>query len=171
VIAEYDVFITPDLEEQIYLLQYPNRLRDDPYNASRGNAPLEMRLKPNAGFVEVDIPLNVVEYFDKLKGIKFGEALRKAKEDGQNAFGVAAGFERMPIPPSAAGRDGHEDALADQNLENLMQRFEDANDRGHVMNKQTLGGQILRRDVGDPMYMLGAFRGSELPLRNAYHSS
>lgn len=163
-VAEYDVFITTDLTEELYLLQYPNRAREEPYNAASHNAPMNIRMKPKAGFIEVEVPLNVKNHFDKYKGIKFGEALRKAKEDGQSSFGVAAGFDKMPAPPRVAGGTAQIDDFSDHAFDHLLQKFEDANDKGHVMNKQTLGGQVSKREPGDPMYMLGAFRGKELHL-------
>jgi DNA-directed RNA polymerase-3 subunit RPC5 len=176
VIAEYDVFTTPDLAEQTYLLQYLNRAKEQPYNESHGMQPLELRVKQNSGFIEVDVPTNVHYNYNRLNGVRWGESLRKAKEEGQNAFGVTAGFER-PHPRSNLARGGAArggasrgaprarasetaDDGPDEELEEFLNRFDDANDKGHVLNKQTLGGQILKQEDGEPKYMVGAFRGS-----------
>ncbi|KAK7703505.1 hypothetical protein SLS57_010944 [Botryosphaeria dothidea] len=170
VIAEYDVFITPELEEQIYLLQYPNRGRDQPYNERYNSKPVEVRMKPKTGFIEVDVPMNVHGNYDKRKGVKWGEAMRRAQDNGESAFGLAAGFSglaKAAVPPrtGAAGRADIQDMeLEEDSVEQLLQRFDDANDKGHVLNKQTLGGQIMKDETGKPIYMLGSYRGKELHL-------
>ncbi|KAF2141909.1 uncharacterized protein K452DRAFT_326929 [Aplosporella prunicola CBS 121167] len=170
VTAEYDVYITPELQEQIFLLQYPNRGRDQPYNDRNNSRPVEMRMKPEAGFIEVDVPMNVHANYDKRKGVMWGEAMRKSQENGESAFGLAAGFSglsRTAVPTKTApqGRaDIQNQELEEDTVEQLLTKFEDANDKGHVMNKQTLGGQILKDETGKPIYMLGAFRGKELHL-------
>ncbi|EOD48254.1 putative dna-directed rna polymerase iii complex subunit rpc37 protein [Neofusicoccum parvum UCRNP2] len=171
VTAEYDVFITPELEEQIYLLQYPNRGRDQPYNERYNSKPVEVRMKPNTGFIEVDVPMNVHANYDKRKGVKWGEAMRKAQDGGESAFGLAAGFSGLAknaVPAragAAASRADIQDMeLEEDSVEQLLQRFDDANDKGHVLNKQTLGGQIMKDETGKPIYMLGTYRGQELHL-------
>jgi DNA-directed RNA polymerase III subunit RPC5 len=127
-----------------------------------------MRLKPNAGFIEVDVPLDIDDSFEKRRGVKWGEALRKAKEDGQNAFGATAGFEKLPGPAAGSVR-GRNGIVVDEEREvdSMLENFDDANQKGHVLNKQTLGGQVLKHEAGQPMYMVGAFRGSKL-LSNNY---
>ncbi|KAF2803147.1 uncharacterized protein BDZ99DRAFT_468486 [Mytilinidion resinicola] len=187
VIAEYDVFLTPDLEEETYLLQYLNRAKEQPYNERHDMCPLELRMKQESGFIEVDVPVNVHMNFNRLNGVKWGESLRKAKEDGQTAFGVTAGFERPQVRTglargglarggargggTARGRTAtaepakeKKDDDEDEELKELLYRFDDANEKGHVLNKQTLGGQILKQEEGEPKYMVGAFRGKELHL-------
>ncbi|KAL1643750.1 hypothetical protein SLS58_004766 [Diplodia intermedia] len=170
VLAEYDVFITPELEEQIYLLQYPNRGRDQPYNERSNSKPLEVRMKPNTGFIEVDVPVNVHGNYDKRKGVKWGEAMRMAQDNGESAFGLAAGFSGLAkgaVPPRAGASsraDIQDMVLEEDSMEQLLQRFDDANDKGHVLNKQTIGGQIMKDETGKPIYMLGTYRGRELHL-------
>lgn len=170
VLAEYDVFITPELEEQIYLLQYPNRGRDQPYNERNNSKPVEVRMKPSTGFIEVDVPVNVHGNYDKRKGVKWGEAMRMAQDNGESAFGLAAGFSGLAkgaVPPRAAASsraDIQDMEVEEDSVEQLLQRFDDANDKGHVMNKQTLGGQIMKEETGKPIYMLGTYRGKELHL-------
>lgn len=127
-----------------------------------------MRIKPKSGFIEVDVPMNVHANFDKTKGIRWGEALRKAKEEGAVGYGLAAGFNsrsgnaRAGWPARGGGgvtRD--DDESEDEAFEKLLKDFDNSNDKGHVMNTQILGGQILKGEMGKPVYMLGAFRGSK----------
>ncbi|KAE9973061.1 hypothetical protein BLS_003772 [Venturia inaequalis] len=141
VIAEYNVYITPELEEQVYLLQFPNRDRQQPYNSRTGAQPVEMRMKPKTNFMELDIATNVASNFDKSKGMLWGSAMKTANESG------AAGFGKKARDPGQAhvGKTRSE-------------RFDDANEAGKVLNKQTLGGQIVLPAEGKPMYMLGTFR-------------
>ncbi|KAF2645642.1 hypothetical protein P280DRAFT_388755 [Massarina eburnea CBS 473.64] len=170
VVAEYDVFITPEMEEQLYVLQYLNRPPDDPFTQATGSKPDSLRLKQHSGFLEVDVPLNVHQHFNRQMGVQWGEALRKTKQFGQKAYGIASGFERtMPRlnRPGAAAADGQAapaTATNDDNYEEYVENFEDANEKGHVLNMQTFGGQIQHNDAKGPTYMLGTFRKNELHL-------
>jgi DNA-directed RNA polymerase-3 subunit RPC5 len=95
--------------------------------------------------------------------------MRKTKGFGQKAFGIASGFERtMPRASNRAG--GGEGTPAapiapedDDNIEEYVNHFEDANEKGHVLNKQTFGGQITNDNGKGPSYMLGTFRDSRSP--------
>lgn len=161
-LAEYDVYITPGLAEQIYLLQYPIRNREQPYNERNGARPMEMRIKPEAGFVEMDIGMNTSANFNKYQGLVWGEAMRKAQTVGNSTFGAAAGFAPGTVPKGGRGtaqRGG--DALPEQSIDANLARFSDAVNKNYVFQKQTLGGQIIQDETGNPNYMLGAFRGSE----------
>lgn len=162
VTAEYDVFITPDLIEKLYLLQYPNRNKHQPYSDAHGTKILEMRIKPDSGFMEMDTALNTGLHFDKLKGLQWGDAIRSAKSEGPNAFGMAGGFQpafkNFRTNPDAQRDDDQNDG---EQTNSRLGNFETAVNNGHVMNKQTLGGQIIWHQPGMPIYMLGAFRGSE----------
>ena len=161
VVAEYDVFITPELSEQIYLLQYPNRVREKPYNERTNSKPMEMRIKPKSGFMELDLAIKTNATFDKIKGVTWGEALRTAKESGTNAFGLASGFGKGVRTNELVAQERVQIVArtGDDRIERLVSRFDESNAQGHVMNKQTLGGQIIQPEEGRPMYMLGAFRG------------
>lgn len=167
VIAEYDIFITPDLQEQIYLLQFLNRAPDQPFSQLTRCSPTEMRIKDSSGFIEVDVPVNVHQSFNKPMGVKWGEAIRKTKEQGQKAWGISGGFERVPPPrqlpsnraggtASAATPGPH--ANEDDDIDDYLRNFDDANEKGHVLNSQTLGGQLMKDDSVVAKYMIGTFR-------------
>ncbi|KAF2458906.1 Sin-like protein conserved region-domain-containing protein [Lineolata rhizophorae] len=189
-----------DNNHQIYLFQYPNRPRDQPYKHSNGSAPLELRLKPCSGFVELDVPIDTAAHFDRRRAVVWGEALRCAAGGGggggggvggegpagagQASFGLAAGFS-LPLGFNAgAGRPGGRgggavgpvggrggaagevagDEVNEDMIEELLDNFPAANRQGRVLNRQTLGGQIVTDEPDKPVYMLGAFRGKELHL-------
>ncbi|RAR08265.1 dna-directed rna polymerase iii complex subunit rpc37 [Stemphylium lycopersici] len=173
VVAEYDVYITPEVaEQQLYVLQYLNRPPDQPFTKATDSQPSELRIKKDSGFIEVDVPVNIHRNYNRVAGVRWGEAMRKTKGFGQKAFGIASGFERtMPRStnrPGAAGEGAPAAAPVtaddDDNIEEYVTHFEDANEKGHVLNMQTFGGQILPDDGKGPSYMLGTFRDNELHL-------
>lgn len=160
VIAEYNVFITPRQLEQIYLLQYPNRNRSQAYNDRNGARPTDFRLKPQAGFMEMDIGMNPSANFNKFQSLVWGEAIRKAKGNGGNGtFGAAAGFA-----PTKGGKGRGKQENGEMSVDQGLARFQEAVNRDAVFQKQTLGGQILQDEAGNPNYMLGAFRGGKFCL-------
>jgi DNA-directed RNA polymerase-3 subunit RPC5 len=165
VVAEYDVYITPETEaQQLYVLQYLNRPPDQPFTKATQSEPAELRLKKESGFVEVDVPIDIHHNYNRPAGVRWGESLRKTRGFGQRAFGIASGFERtMPRATNRAGGEGAPAAptavdVDDDNLEEYVTHFEDANEKGHVLNSQTFGGQIIKDEGKGPSYMLGTFR-------------
>jgi DNA-directed RNA polymerase III subunit RPC5 len=163
IVAEYDVYITPENDEHIYLLQYPNRERDMPYNARNQSAPTEMRIKPRTGFMEVDVDFGISHrFFEKTRGVTWGDAMKTAKEGGLNAFGVASGFGKGGRTNEIfAAERAQLQATNEEKIDNMVSNFEETAERGSVLDRQTFGGQIVRPEPRQPTYMLGAFRGSE----------
>lgn len=167
VVAEYDIYITPETaQQQLYVFQYLNRPPDQPFTKATESQPSEVRIKPESGFVEVDVPIDIRQNYNRTAGVRWGEAMRKTKGFGQKAFGIASGFERTM--PRTASRPGANDGAPpapvatqdDDNIEEYVTHFEDANEKGHVLNTQTFGGQIMNDDGKGPSYMLGTFRDS-----------
>jgi len=170
VTAEYDVYITPGLQEQIYLVQYPNRVRERPYNIRSGAAPEGMRIKPESGYLETDVRLNTGYNFNKYQGLKWGDALSTARElqNETSTFGAAAGFQGARARRAQVPLKDRADRELD--ISNDMMGFHESEAQNKVMHTQTLGGQIIKHDSTSeasgsrPMYFIGAFRGSELHL-------
>ena len=127
---------------------------------------MEMRIKPQAGFIEMDIGMNTSTNFNKYQGLVWGEAMRKSQANGTSTFGAAAGFAPTGAAPEGRGRGGGAggDTATGESIDSNLARFNDAVNRNVVHNKQTLGGQIIQDEHGNPNYMLGAFRGNELHL-------
>lgn len=168
VVAEYDVYITEEMKEQMYLLQYLNRNPQLSFTKKHQSRPSEVRIKEKSGFVEVDVPINLQEGYNRRAGVVWGESLRKTKHHGQKAFGLAAGFKHVDPPrlrgvaSEAATPDSQPGFLVgDDNLDEYIENLEDANEKGHVLSTRTYGGQIMPDHETSPSYMVGAFRGSK----------
>ena len=155
--AEYDIYITPQMaaSASLYLLQFPTREREQPYNDAHDNAPLELRLKPKSGFLEMEVPLNHALNFDTGKAQTWGSALAKTKSDGGHSYGLAGGFVQPAALRGAGAKAGGKGKAAQRDNQ------DDEESGDHMMASQTLGGQIIKDDRGRPNYMIGAFRGGK----------
>lgn len=167
VVAEYDVFFSEELAEKVMLFQYPNRDRAQPLTEANHAKPLGLRMKPKAGMVEVDVPMNLYENFNREKAVRWGEAIRKSTaEKAGGSHGLAGGFGiGAALGSSNAGGSGPGRGLLGGNEQNLTQEmllanFANANAHGHVLNKQTLAGQIELVTDEQPVYMIGVFHKS-----------
>ena len=154
ILQEYKLFVNSNTNMRTLLIQYPTA--DHLYCDENGNKPIELRIKPKCGLVEVDIPLNIHAGFDKEKGIQYGEALRKSRVLQQGgSYGLAGGMGIGSQPTK-------DDRVANQpegpSMEKMLENFDDANNKGHVMNKITLGGKIEPFKEGDPIYMVATFK-------------
>ena len=154
--AQYKMYINKS-EKHHMVLQYPNRDRSQPYSEATGQKPIELRIKPKCGLVEIDVPLNLHTNFDKAKGIEYGEAMRKSKVlQGGGSYGMAGGLGIASQVRSS--KNEARASAAEPSQEALLENFSDSNNKGHVMNKITLSGQINPYKEGDPQYFLGVFR-------------
>jgi len=123
-----------------------------------------MRIKPNAGMVELDVPMDVWHNYDKGKGVTWGEAMKKSNSSkGGGSHGLPGGFGIGGAQPGGRGRNrGIEDREADQ--QRVLDDYKGAVEREQVLVKQTLGGQSVLNEESTPQYMIGTFRkGISLP--------
>ena len=161
-VGEYDIYLNQP-EKRLMLLQYPNRDIGQPYSDRIGLKPLELRIKPKCGLVEVDIPMILHSNFDKDKGIQYGQAMRNSRilQEG-GSYGLAGGLRAGLLAARLRlSNQEHNRTSEEPSHETLLENFEDADNKGHVMNKLTLGGRIVPWEDGDPIYFLGVFKGSE----------
>ena len=172
-LAEYDVYLTPEQEEQLFLLQYINRPGDQPFNRTFNSKPSAMRIKKQAGFVEVDVPINLHVGYNKIAGVRWGEALRKSKANGQKAWGFAGGFEHAKPPrpppkgPNAPPPPPEPTELEEMAMmEDYVRNIDDAAEKGHVLTTQTLGGRIPTETHTNANYMVATFRDSTSSLED-----
>lgn len=166
--ASYEVFVKPHLSanKQMYVLQFPNRDARQNYSKKNASEPLKMRIKPNAGMVELDVPMDVRNNYDQRKGATWGGAMKKSAETkGAGSHGLPGGFGIGGVPPGGRGRGarGIEDVQALQ--DEILANFENAIQREQVLTKQTLGGQAISNDETTPQYMIGTFLNGKSNLR------
>jgi DNA-directed RNA polymerase-3 subunit RPC5 len=155
---------------QFYVLQYPTRDKNKPYDAAHGSTPLELRVKPKAGMVEVDVPTDVHQNYDRAKGIKWGEALKKSEmAKGGGSHGLPGGFGIGGSAPAARGR-GRGEAEEAEHQDRLLKNYDQAVEDGHVLRKQTLGGQFLPKTANSPVYMVGTFVAGMLLSSRCYQT-
>ncbi|KAL1952640.1 hypothetical protein VTO42DRAFT_4579 [Malbranchea cinnamomea] len=169
IIASYDILIT-DAQIRRFLLQYPDRQAEQPYNDATMQKPTELRLKPKTGLVEVDIPINTRINYDERKGIRYGNALRKSNIVQQGGtHGIAGGFNTIGVPARARMEEVISKTKGDEYGDDIYDEdqllLEDEDKKAAViMGHQTLGGRVKAPVDGDPIYMLGAFKENQLHL-------
>ncbi|KAF4995822.1 hypothetical protein FGRMN_4884 [Fusarium graminum] len=153
VTATYNVFINPALPlgRRLLVLQHPNRTDDAPRPP-----PTELRVKAQAGMVEVDVPLDNTVAYDREKGLKWGKTLHTsmATKNG-GSHGLAGGFGFGTVQT----RGGRKKAEAD---EDESMDWTEALRQDKVLRTQTLGGQYP--EYKEVQHMVGVFQGKDLHL-------
>lgn len=169
ILKQYKLFIN-DSKKRTLLIQYPNREVGAEYRGANGQKPLELRMKPKTGVVEIDIPMEIHVNYDKEKGIEYGEAMRDSRVLQQGgSYGLSGG---LCVGSKSSANDARRAPLPEgPSKEKLLDNFEDANNKGHVMNKITLGGRVVPFQDGDPIYMYATFKGGEQHRLNSYNES
>ena len=157
VIATYDVFIKPQssTDRHIFVLQFPNTERH--YSKDNSCEPLALRIKPKAGMVELDVPLNIQQHVDPAKAVKWGQALKKRTAKGEGSYGMPGGFG-IGITQGAGRGIGRADVEHEPTEQELLRDFDRAVKNGQVLQKQTLGGQAVPNETTTPQYMVGTFQ-------------
>lgn len=166
--ANYKMVYMVDPSSRILLLRFPGRSAGQPFCTRNGNKPLELRIKPKHGHVEIDIPIDIHSAnWDKVKAIKYQHAMRKSSTLQQgSSYDMAGGFgvndEPAPTKKSKESKESKEDTSTNEpSMETLLSNIDDANNKGHIMNKITLGGRIQPHDPNQPRLMAGTFKGGK----------
>lgn len=161
--ASYDVYIRPGIsgDRQIYVLQFPNRDAKQHYSQENESKPFNLRIKPEAGMVEIDVPVDVWRNYDREKGITWGDAVKKSNmTKGGGSHGLPGGFGIGGAQPTGRGR-GRGEVEDELSQEKLLADFAGSVQRDQVLNKQTLGGQCVPKEDTNPQYMIGVWRDSK----------
>ncbi|KAL6923604.1 hypothetical protein ACHAPO_007842 [Fusarium lateritium] len=152
VTATYNVFINPSLPlgRRLLVLQHPNRTDESPRPP-----PTELRVKAQAGMVEVDVPLDNTVAYDREKGLKWGKTLNAsmATKNG-GSHGLAGGFGFGTVQARGGRKKAEEDDEAVDWAEAVRQ--------DKVLRTQTLGGQYP--EYKEVQHMVGVFQGKDLHL-------
>lgn len=162
IVASYAVVTNPApaaaSSRKLLILQHPNKqgpLRT-PYSALA-----EVRVKPSAGMIEVDVPLSYHDgtVYDRDKGMRWGQALsRSMAQKNGGSHGLAGGFG-VGVPAPRAGRRAAKDGE-----ESITYDWTEAVRRDQVLRTQTLGGQYAGRNAESDeecRWMIGVFKGGE----------
>ncbi|PQE13739.1 dna-directed RNA polymerase iii complex subunit rpc37 protein [Rutstroemia sp. NJR-2017a BVV2] len=167
--SSYDIFIKPQIADgrQVYIIQFPNRDIEQRYSGATDSQPSKFRIKPNSGMVEMDVPIDARRNYDKDKGVKWGDAIKKSNMvKGGGSHGLPGGFGIGGAHATGRGRGRGEDMLDPQRV---MEDYEGAIQREQVLVKQTLGGQIIPVEKTSPQYFVGAFDKDKLHLTPVDH--
>ncbi|KAG6250423.1 hypothetical protein E4U23_001440 [Claviceps purpurea] len=151
--ASYNVFLNPSLPQgrRLIVLQQPNRTDNTPRPP-----PTELRLKSHSGMVEVDLPLDNTEAYDRDKGLRWGRILQSsmaAKNGGSHGLAGGFGFGAVQQRSKKKGEGDDMDEYMDWN---------EAVRQDKVLKTQTLGGQYP--DTDEVQCMVGVFQGKNLHL-------
>ena len=166
VVASYDIFLAPPTADtsnrpgcsvtqpssaKLLVLQYPAyRPSSRPYNSAKSQKPSELRLKPNTGLVEVDVPIFTHEHYNEESGSRYGKALSDSRTlHGKSSHGLAGGFHTGSSQVSSLGD---------------IPAYGDTNTRSPPLKTQTLGGKIAEPSERDPIYFLGSFKHDSIHL-------
>lgn len=152
VIGTYNILLKPTLtaNRKIMVLEYPNKSD----GKKHPRAPLELRMKPATGMVELDYPLDYNTSYDRGKGLNWGTNLHKsmeAKKGGSHGLAGGFGVGAPPARAARAGRGGAGDEILDMGMD-----WSEALRRDFVLRTQTLGGQKPNADM-ESKYMVGVF--------------
>jgi DNA-directed RNA polymerase-3 subunit RPC5 len=118
-----------------------------------------MRLKPKSGMVELDVPTNIIDSYDREKGMRWGRVLQEsllAKSGGSH--GLAGGFGVGA--PQQRGRRREDSEISDWSEEVK---------HGRVLHTQTLGGHSPNARF--VKHMIGVFQDGEAYLNTKEASS
>lgn len=150
IISTYNILLKPTLSahRKIMILEHPNKSD----GKKHARAPLELRMKPATGMVELDYPLDYNTFYDRNKGLNWGTNLHKSMEAKKGgSHGLAGGFGVGAPPPRARAGRGAGDEILDLGMD-----WSEALRRDYVLRTQTLGGQKPNAGM-ESKYMVGVF--------------
>jgi DNA-directed RNA polymerase III subunit RPC5 len=135
-----------------------------PQRSKSKQSPTELRIKPNTGILELDIPLDPESpNYDRVKGMRWGAAMADSptiKAGGRHGlaggFGIGAAPPKMPTRSKAGPTtepDGYDDA-----------DFNEAARQDRVLRQLTLGGLCQQPPTGVVDRYVGVFDGGKPPL-------
>ena len=160
---QWNMYLTNKPDKRVMLLRYPEKTPGSLYSAGTGQKPIELRIKTNFNLIELDVPMDPHNpSYDKVRGIIYGEALRKSKilKEKGGAYGAAGGFGLGGATQDRGkGRAGQAAEDDGPSIDDLLADYDNAVKNGHVMDKMTLGGHIFVPGADDPNYFFAAFKG------------
>ncbi|WBW75547.1 DNA-directed RNA polymerase III complex subunit Rpc37 [Schizosaccharomyces osmophilus] len=71
VVRTLPVYYSPALRNHLLLNQYPLRPKNREYSSRTGETPMNARIKPKTGWMEMEVPIPTANYFDEDKAKKY----------------------------------------------------------------------------------------------------
>ena len=140
---------------KLYILQYPaHRPSTKPYSSARSQRPTSLRIKPQTGIFEVDVPILTTDNYNAPQATHFGRAMHESQAAHPlPSHGLSGGFAQnhtSSLPPHQNGNHHDDD---------------------YSLQTQTLGCKISHSTDKDPVYMLahltpGTGTTSQIHLRH-----
>lgn len=155
----YKMVYMVDPSHRLLILRFPNRRPDQEFADVNRNKPLELRIKPKYGFVELDVPITFMSDRDAFKAHNIQQAMmRSAIIQKGGSYGMAGGFGVNEEPAST--KKGKAKAKESAPTEDITPP--DPEQLGDwEFNKITLSGMIQRYDDTKPRLMAGVFKESQ----------
>lgn len=145
----------PTSGPRLLVLQYPaHRPSHTPYNAQNLQKPTALRVKPETGILELDIPIDTVHNYNPTRGSEQAQSLIQSQilERG-GAHGLAGGFNTTGPAPRFNPKN-----------EDTLMTSDDEFYEPPVLATQTLSGKIVKPAPGSPVYMLGSLHNGKMHL-------
>lgn len=80
IVKTYDIYATKRLADHLYLFQYPIRPPNRPYEYPE--QPVEARMKPRSGHIEIEIPIPETDYYDQQRATRWTDEPLKRQTIG-----------------------------------------------------------------------------------------
>ncbi|KAL8760937.1 MAG: hypothetical protein Q9184_002905 [Pyrenodesmia sp. 2 TL-2023] len=161
-LINYKMVYMVDPNHRLLILRFPNRRPDQEFADVNRNKPLELRIKPKYGFVELDVPITFMSDRDAFKADNIQRAMmQSAIIQKGGSYGMAGGFgvnEEPALTKKTKGKakdSARTEDIAPPDPEQLGP---------WEFNKITLSGMIQRYDDTKPRLMAGVFKGNVLYL-------
>ncbi|KAG5519254.1 hypothetical protein PMAC_002342 [Pneumocystis sp. 'macacae'] len=86
VMKTYNIYTTSCLNDYLYLFQYPIRPSIQPYVEESFSKPLELRIKPKSGLIELDVPIYTQRYYNEERGIEFSKNIENGSTKNKSSI-------------------------------------------------------------------------------------
>lgn len=154
VIASYDVYIsnppttTSSKPPRVFVLQYQShRPSTKPYDSAHSQRPTSLRIKPETGIFELDIPIPTSNNYNQPLGTQLGRTVREAKLAHPNStHGLGGGFAQNLQQQTSTTPNNLTSAPDYNPIPNTSSDLS--------LRTQTLGGKLSVSTDKDPVYML-----------------
>ncbi|MCJ1312255.1 hypothetical protein MMC25_005929 [Agyrium rufum] len=173
IISRYKVYWNQS-RAPILILQFPTRDRHHSLCNRNGQKPIEMRIKPKSGFIEIDVPVPVRKHINKIQAIQYHRAhqLYLQRRSGHGT-GMAGGFSVGSNEKKADERHRREtiwdaDDLSRLSDDELHALYVEKLKRGETWSCITYGGRIIPPNATSPIQMVMVFDGDDCFMTPVY---